>query len=235
MTEAIVIIALLAGVLIVRLIAGRFDHARIAQEIGRQGGDLRSCQWHLFGPGWLGDKNRIYHLRYLDREGNEHEAFCKTGMWSGVYFTEDWIVTRAAPHDTQPTAVAEPARIVVQLDHVNLAVRDLDACSAFYREVLGFDVLQKWDEARAVLIGANGTLLCLTEGPVERSGTVPAPHIVLACRPVDFTHVVERVRRSNAPIDAGPCTHGHGEMIQFRDPAGTVVEVRYPGLARTRA
>ena len=52
--------------------------------------------WAPFGPGWFGEKSdRIYAVRYLDAEGNEHEAHAKTSLWTGVYFTEDEVVRRA--------------------------------------------------------------------------------------------------------------------------------------------
>ena len=42
-------------------------------------------------------------MRYLDRDGNEHVAHCKTSLFTGVYFTEDRIV-RYAPRPAEDAA-----------------------------------------------------------------------------------------------------------------------------------
>ena len=47
-----------------------------------------------------------HSMGYLDKDGNEHEAHCKTSMWTGVYFTEDRIV-KYADRPAPPMAPAE--------------------------------------------------------------------------------------------------------------------------------
>lgn len=79
--------------LIFRLLAGSMDGDRVRQYINGIGGELLEKQWDPFGPGWLGEKNeRIYKVRYRDREGCIHAAHVKTSMLSGVYLTNDEIV-----------------------------------------------------------------------------------------------------------------------------------------------
>lgn len=94
-------IAIIFAVMI-RLAAGGMDHDRIKSYIEDRGGKVIDSHWAPFGPGWFGEKSdRIYSVRYLDRDGNEHEAHCKTSMWTGVYLTEDRIVRyaeRTLPH-----------------------------------------------------------------------------------------------------------------------------------------
>ncbi len=90
----------------IRLAAGSMDHDRIRQYVQRRGGKFLSAEWSPFGPGWFGEKNdRIYVVRYLDKDRNEHEAHCKTSLWSGVYFTKDRILKYAE----QPNFPAPPA------------------------------------------------------------------------------------------------------------------------------
>ncbi len=49
--------------------------------------DGTTTSWTFFGPGWAGkNEDRIYEIRYLDKDGNQHHAYCKTSGWSGVYF-----------------------------------------------------------------------------------------------------------------------------------------------------
>src|SRR3954452_2246110 len=85
------------------------DHDRIKQYVEERGGKVLDSHWSPLGPGWFGEKSdRIYGVRYLDKDGNEHEAHCKTSMWTGVYFTEDRIV-KSAERPAPPTAATESA------------------------------------------------------------------------------------------------------------------------------
>jgi hypothetical protein len=86
--------------IVIRLAAGGMDHDRIRRYVEQQGGTVIDSSWAPFGPGWFGEKSdRIYLVRYTDRDGNEHEAHCKTSMWTGVYFTDDRIVRHAERRD----------------------------------------------------------------------------------------------------------------------------------------
>lgn len=87
-------IAVIAGgvlcALAYRLVAGLLDKWRIRNYVTTAGGTVLSCRWSPFGPGWLGEKHdRIYSVGYLDNAGSEHRAYCKTSMFTGVYFSQD--------------------------------------------------------------------------------------------------------------------------------------------------
>ncbi|MEW4451733.1 hypothetical protein AB1L30_03510 [Bremerella sp. JC817] len=94
--EVIAVIAVLVFIsLIIRLGAGGLDHSRVREYVTRRGGKIISLQWAPFGPGFFGEKDsRIYQVKYRDKEGCIHEGYIKTSMLSGVYFTEDRIVSR---------------------------------------------------------------------------------------------------------------------------------------------
>jgi hypothetical protein len=82
--------------LIVRVIAGSVDHDRVEEYISDRGGRVIEKYWSPFGKGWFGSEHeRIYEVKYEDKDGNIHQATCKTSMLSGVYFTEDKIVQYA--------------------------------------------------------------------------------------------------------------------------------------------
>jgi hypothetical protein len=99
----IVPLVLLAGIGI-RMFAGSMDHERIKDYIRENGGRVLDVRWTPFGPGWFGEKSdRIYSVRYLDREGNEHEAHAKTSLLTGVYLTNDQIVRSVQPAPTSQT------------------------------------------------------------------------------------------------------------------------------------
>jgi len=106
-----------------RLAVGREDQDRIWQYIEQRGGNVLDSKWSPFGPGWFGEgSNRIYKVRYLDRDGNEHESHCKT-MKAAVYFTEDRIVKfaqRMIPPavDSENTLEAENRRLRMELERL---------------------------------------------------------------------------------------------------------------------
>ena len=106
------VVPLFIGIAIVfRLIAGGFDHSRVREYVESRGGQVLEANWAPFGPGWFGEKSdRLYAVRYLDQDGNEHQAHCKTSMWTGVYFTEDQIVRYADRAETPRSSLEEENR-----------------------------------------------------------------------------------------------------------------------------
>ena len=106
--STILIFALFIGLAIVfRLIAGSMDRPRISDYIASRGGREQSISWAPFGPGWFGEKSdRIYQVRYVDNLGQLHDAHCKTSLTTGVYFTEDRVVSEP------PFAKAPPEHFV---------------------------------------------------------------------------------------------------------------------------
>lgn len=98
--------------LLIRLGAGSLDHGRVRRYITDRGGKVLHAGWAPFGPGWFGEKSdRIYEVHYIDKEGNEHRAHCKTSAMSGVYFTKDEIVKYAErPEEPRAQTLEEENR-----------------------------------------------------------------------------------------------------------------------------
>lgn len=51
--------------------------------------------------------------------------------------------------------------IGTKIDHVGLNVKDLDQSIAFYAELLGFTLIQRWEAPRQAFVGREGTVLGL--------------------------------------------------------------------------
>lgn len=85
------------GVIVaIRLVLGSADRYRVEEYIQNRGGRVIETHWNPLGPGWFGSQHeRIYDVRYEDRDGRMHDAVCKTSMLAGVYFTEDRVVASA--------------------------------------------------------------------------------------------------------------------------------------------
>lgn len=130
------LLILFVGLIIaVRFGADRLDRQRITEHIEERGGQVHEISWAPFGKGWFGEKNdRIYEVRYEDRAGNTHFAFCKTGLFSGVYFSEDRIVGRPLPkRDRSPrkrppspvSTVSKESARVAALEEENRRLREV--------------------------------------------------------------------------------------------------------------
>ncbi len=95
----------------IRLAAGGMDRDRIQEYIASLGGQVLETKWSPLGPGWFASQHhRIYTVRYLDRRGNEHRAYCKTGWLTGVYFTGDKIIRPAKGAEDKTSLLEEENR-----------------------------------------------------------------------------------------------------------------------------
>jgi hypothetical protein len=102
--------------IVIWLVARGMDTDRVKRYIESRGGKLLEKHWAPFGKGWFGEKSdRIYEVRYLDKHGNEHQATCKTSMWTGVYWTEDTIVKYAEHPDALASLEEENRRLRKEL------------------------------------------------------------------------------------------------------------------------
>jgi hypothetical protein len=124
----LVILVVIGIAIAFRLFAGSMDRARLRQYVETRGGRVIDATWAPFGPGWFGgNKERIYQVRYLDHDGNVHEAYARTSMWTGVYFTEDQIIQRSKPPIGQEEAESleeENARLRSELERLKRKEKD---------------------------------------------------------------------------------------------------------------
>ncbi len=71
-----------------RLINDRLDRSRIADYVEQGGGSVVRIAWNPLGRGWFGESgDRIYEVTYRTRKGKTVTSTCKTGMFSGDYWT----------------------------------------------------------------------------------------------------------------------------------------------------
>ena len=119
----------------------------------------------------------------------------------------------------------------VDIGHVHLKVADLDRALAFYRDVLGFEVTQRYGE-QAAFLSAGGYHHHLGLNTWEsRDGSPPPPGTTglyhVAIRYPDRKTLADALRRlaeNRIPID-GAIDHGVSEAIYLRDPDGNGIEL----------
>jgi catechol 2,3-dioxygenase len=119
----------------------------------------------------------------------------------------------------------------VDIGHVHLKVADIERSLGFYRDVLGFEVMQRSGDSAAFL-SAGGYHHHLGLNTWEsRGGSPPAPGTTglfhIAIRYPDRRTLGDALRRlgeHRIPVE-GATDHGVSEAIYLRDPDGNGVEL----------
>jgi catechol 2,3-dioxygenase-like lactoylglutathione lyase family enzyme len=119
----------------------------------------------------------------------------------------------------------------VRLDHVVIAVTDFARSNAFYRDVLGADVVEI-DGRTAYRVGGQQLNV---HGPGTRPAMVARLPVVPGNSDLCFEWdgpidgAIEHLRARGVGIEAGPMTRGgakgRGTSVYFRDPDGTLLEL----------
>jgi catechol 2,3-dioxygenase len=119
----------------------------------------------------------------------------------------------------------------VDIGHVHLKVSDIDRALAFYRDVLGFEVTQRFgDDAAFVSAGGYHHHLGLNTWE-SRGGEPPPPGTTglyhVAIRYPDratLGDALQRLVEAGVPI-SGATDHGVSEAIYLSDPDGNGIEL----------
>ncbi|WP_242417354.1 VOC family protein [Sphingomonas panni] len=118
---------------------------------------------------------------------------------------------------------------VTGINHITLAVSDVERSLAFYRDVLGCDVRAVWPEG--AYLEAGSLWLCLSRDAQVR--TAPHPdytHIAFSVAEDDFTALSIRLMNECGLWKANG---SEGASVYFLDPDGHKLEV-HVGSLRTR-
>ena len=120
---------------------------------------------------------------------------------------------------------------------VRYMVDDVEAATAFYTKLLGFEVLTSFAPAFADV--ARGHLRLLLSGPASSAGrpmpdgAKPGPggwnriHLIVD----DIDAEVARLRDAGAPFRNDILTGPGGKQVLLQDPAGNVIERFQPAAA----
>ncbi len=127
--------------------------------------------------------------------------------------------------------MTEPIHPQTVIGHVHLKVGDLDRAVKFYTEVLGFEVVTRWQNSAAFLsAGGYHHHLGLNTwesrgGPPPAPGTTGLYHFaILLPNRQELARTFKRVVDHGWPID-GAADHGVSEAIYLRDPDDNGIEL----------
>lgn len=119
----------------------------------------------------------------------------------------------------------------VRIGHVHLKVADIARSLVFYRDVLGFEVTQRYGRD-AVFLSAGGYHHHIGLNTWESKGGTPPPpgttglfHIALLYPTrAALADAFRRIRTAGIELD-GASDHGVSEALYLRDPDGNGVEL----------
>lgn len=119
----------------------------------------------------------------------------------------------------------------VKIGHVHLKVSNLERSLAFYRDVLGFDVTQRYG-TQAAFLSAGGYHHHIGLNTWESARASPPPpnatglyHVaILYPTRADLANALRRVMKANIPLE-GASDHGVSEAIYLRDPDENGIEL----------
>lgn len=127
--------------------------------------------------------------------------------------------------------MSKPLPPDTRVGHIHLKVSDLDRAIAFYGDVLGFDLMQRYGE-QAAFLGAGGYHHHIGLNTWHSKGAGPAPERAAGMYHVAFLFpdraslgaALQRVLDYGTPLD-GAADHGVSEAVYFRDPDGNGIEL----------
>ena len=131
----------------------------------------------------------------------------------------------------KPRAPRRPISAGTRIGHVHLKVSDLDRALGFYRDVLGFELTQRFGTSAAFL-SAGGYHHHIGLNTWESAGGSPPPPratglyhlaIVYPTR-AELADALRRVRAAGIELD-GAADHGVSQALYLRDPDGNGVEL----------
>ena len=117
------------------------------------------------------------------------------------------------------------------IGHVHLKVADIERALAFYRDVLGFEVMQRWGDS-AAFVSAGGYHHHIGLNTWQSKGGSPPPagstglfHVAIRYPTrAALARALRRVVEAGVPLD-GASDHGVSEAIYLRDADQNGVEL----------
>jgi len=121
------------------------------------------------------------------------------------------------------------------IHHIGLNVSDLERAESFYTHVLGFKVIDRYqDEIIHSMLEAGINKMHLFESTdlefdddITRLSEDGYAHIAFGTNRKRFPQIIEELRKHNIPF-RGPLILGKGESVHFKDPDGIHLEICCP-------
>lgn len=106
------------------------------------------------------------------------------------------------------------------LNHITLAVQDIDISFGFYRDLLGFKPLCKWDKGAYLLIGDIWLCLSLDKNRIPNQCYT---HYAFSVTQEDFSELSETIKSSGVIVFKDNLSEG--SSLYFLDPDSHRLEI----------
>lgn len=113
-------------------------------------------------------------------------------------------------------------KMIQGLNHITLAVTNLEKSFAFYRDFLGFKPLVKWDRGAYFVIGESGLWFCLNVDE-RRQPNHCYTHYAFTVAEKDFEMMKKKL--INAGVLSFQENSSPGDSFYFLDPDGHKLEI----------
>ncbi|HFH4187314.1 TPA: FosA family fosfomycin resistance glutathione transferase [Pseudomonas aeruginosa] len=112
------------------------------------------------------------------------------------------------------------------LNHLTLAVADLPASMAFYRDLLGFRLEARWDQGAYLELGS--LWLCLSREPQYGGPAADYTHYAFGIAAADFARFAAQLRAHG--VREWKQNRSEGDSFYFLDPDGHRLEAHVGDL-----
>jgi catechol 2,3-dioxygenase len=132
---------------------------------------------------------------------------------------------------TSKDKAAQPIDPQVRVGHVHLKVADLERAIGFYRDVLGFELMQRMGD-QAAFLSAGGYYHHIALNTWESLGGEPPPfgttglyhHAIVYPSRAALVDALRRLIAADIGLE-GAADHGVSQSLYLRDPDGNGVEL----------
>lgn len=132
---------------------------------------------------------------------------------------------------TSEKKLAQPIDSQVRMGHVHLKVADLERAIGFYRDVLGFELMQRMGD-QAAFLSAGGYHHHIALNTWESLGGAPPPfgttglyhHAIVYPSRAALADALRRLIADGIGLE-GAADHGVSQSLYLRDPDGNGVEL----------
>jgi catechol 2,3-dioxygenase-like lactoylglutathione lyase family enzyme len=126
---------------------------------------------------------------------------------------------------------------VVDADHTNFRVKDLDASLGFYRDVLGLEPfgLEEYRRGERPIVSLRVTdqfiLHVSPDSEFERGSTAGFDHLALVVEDAEPDELADYLRKTGVEVeqqfDSITGARGEGAALYIRDPDGYRIELKF--------
>ncbi|MBE7412585.1 MAG: VOC family protein [Leptospiraceae bacterium] len=118
--------------------------------------------------------------------------------------------------------------IVENIDHINIAVTDLESSAKFYSELFDFEVLNNRDNESILMTLDPIKIKLIKIDKVKNQLTeLGLPTLSFTMDVDDFTEAINEIEAKKIKIEKGPEEIDGGESLLFSDPSGNLIEIYY--------